>query len=126
MRTRTALAGVALLLTATLAACSGASAGQSSADTSSADVQVSASDMAFDRSEVTAPAGEAFTIGFTNNDSMPHNVAIYTDFSKATKLFEGAVTDKGTVVYEVAALDAGTYFFECSLHPGMRGSLVVE
>ena len=126
MRTGTALAGVALLLTAILAACSGASAGQPSVDASSADVQVSASDMAFDQPEVTAPAGEAFTIGFTNNDAMPHNVVIYTDSSKGTKLFEGAVTDKGAVVYDVPALDAGTYFFECSLHPGMTGSLVVE
>ena len=126
MRTRTALAGIALLLTASLAACSEASAGQPSADAASADVQVSASEMAFDQAEVTAPAGEAFTIGFTNNDAMPHNVVIYTDSSKGTKLFEGAVTDQGAVVYDVPALDAGTYFFECSLHPGMTGSLVVE
>lgn len=126
MRPRTALTGVALLLTATLAACSGAAAGRPSVDPSIADVQVSASEMAFDQAEVTAPAGEAFTIGFTNRDSMPHNVVIYTDASKATRLFEGAVTNQGAVVYEVPALEPGTYFFDCSLHPGMTGTLVVE
>ena len=126
MRTRTALAGVALLLTATLAACSGASAGQPSVDPSAADVKVTAAEMAFTETEVTAPAGEAFTIAFTNSDSMPHNIAIYTDSSKGTKLFDGEVINGGATVYDVPALEPGTYFFDCSLHPGMTGTLVVE
>ncbi|HET7686396.1 MAG TPA: cupredoxin domain-containing protein [Candidatus Limnocylindria bacterium] len=126
MRTRTAPAGVALLLTALLAACSGAAGGQPSVDPSTADVQLGASNMAFDQPELTASAGEAFTIGFTNDDSMPHNVAIYTDASKGTRLFEGEVTDRGSVIYEVPALAPGTYYFDCSLHPGMTGTLVVE
>jgi plastocyanin len=57
---------------------------------------------------------------------MPHNIAIYTDASKSEKLFEGEMVTNGTVVYDVPALDAGEYFTDCSLHPNMTATLVVE
>ncbi|HSI99888.1 MAG TPA: cupredoxin domain-containing protein, partial [Patescibacteria group bacterium] len=66
------------------------------------------------------------TIALVNEDAMPHNIAIYADSSKSEKLFEGETVTDGTVVYDLPALDAGEYFFDCSLHPNMTGTLVVE
>jgi plastocyanin len=57
---------------------------------------------------------------------MPHNIAIYADESKSEKIFEGELVTDGTIVYDIPALDAGEYFFDCSLHPTMTGTLVVE
>ena len=72
---------------------------------------------------MTAPAGKAFTIAFSNDDDgQPHNVAIHD--SSGTKMFEGdIVTGPKVVVYNVPALPAGTYQFSCSVHPSMTGTL---
>ena len=118
---------VAVALAAVLAACGTTAAdGGSDPDPADADVTVTAVDMAFDPGTVTVPGGEAFTIALVNEDAMPHNIAIYTDSSKSEKVFEGEMVTDGTVVYDLPALDAGEYFFDCSLHPNMTGTLVVE
>jgi plastocyanin len=123
--TRLLLAGVALA--AVLAACGTASGdpgpGVPPAD---ADVTITAKDMKFDSGSVTVPAGEPFTIFFRNQEGMPHNVAIYTDSSKSSKLFAGDLVSNTDVVYEVPALEPGTYFFDCELHPNMTGEMVAE
>ena len=118
---------LAVALVAVLAACGTTNAGGESDAPVTGDVTVTAADMAFDPSTVTVTAaGESFTIAFTNTDGMPHNIAIYTDDSKSEKLFEGEMVTDGSVVYMIPALDAGSYFFDCSLHPTMTGTLVVE
>ncbi len=116
----------AIALVSLLTACGSAAGGDPGVDPSTADVTVTSVDMAFDASSLTAPAGTAFTLALINEDSMPHNVAIYTDETKSEKLFEGELVTDATIVYEIPALDAGEYFFECSLHPDMTGALVVE
>lgn len=123
----TRLSLVAVTLAAVLAACGTTSAdGGSDPDPADTDVTVTAADMAFDPDTVTVAAGEAFTIAFVNEDAMPHNIAVYTDASKSEKVFEGEMVTGGSVVYDLPALDAGEYFFDCSLHPNMTGTLVVE
>ena len=118
---------IAVAMTAVLAACGATAAdGGDTVDPAIADVTVTAVDMAFDPGTATAPGGEAFTIALVNEDAMPHNIAIYTDSSKSEKLFEGEMVTDGTIVYDVPALDAGEYFIDCSLHPNMTGTLVVE
>ncbi len=75
---------------------------------------------------LAAPAGQAFTLDFDNQDAgIPHNVAIY-DGDAA--LFEGEViTGLKKASYEVEALDAGTYEFRCDVHPDqMKGAFIVE
>lgn len=111
-----------------LAACGTTVAddGGSTVDPADADVTVTAADMAFDPGTVTVAGGGTFTLALVNEDAMPHNIAIYADSSKTEKLFEGEMVTDGTVVYEISALDAGAYFFDCSLHPTMTGTLVVE
>jgi plastocyanin len=118
---------LAVALAAVLAACGSTTAGEQpeQPEQVEADVTVTSVDMAFDPGTVTAPAGEAFTLALVNRDSMPHNIAIYSDSSRSEKLFEGEMVTNGTLVYDIPALDAGEYFFDCSLHPNMTGTLVV-
>ena len=118
---------IAVAMAAVLAACGTTAAdGGSDPDPADADVTVTAVDMAFDPGTVTVAGGVAFTIALVNEDAMPHNIAIYTDSSKSQKLFEGEMVTDGTIVYDLPALDAGEYFFDCSLHPDMTGTLIVE
>lgn len=119
---------LATAVAALLAACGSTSAADDpSAPATDADATVTAVEMAFAPGTVTvATAGEAFSLELVNEDTMPHNVAIYIDESKAEKVFEGEMVTDGTIVYDIPALEAGTYFFDCSLHPNMTGTLVVE
>lgn len=112
--------------TAVLLAACGGSGANPSIDPADADVTVTAADLAFEPGTVAVAGGDAVTIAFVNEDTMPHNIAIYTDESRSQKLFEGAIVTDDTVVYDIPALDPGEYFFDCSLHPEMTGTLVVE
>jgi plastocyanin len=87
----------------------------------------SAQDLQFSAPCMVAVAGEAFTIHFTNNDSQPHNVAIYTDSSKGDEVMNGDIisTQGESLDYDVAAQDEGSYFFDCSVHAEMQGTLYV-
>ncbi len=92
-------------------------------------LKIAAKNVAFDTDCLAAPAGKAFTITFTNQDAgVPHNVAIYTDSSAATALFQGKlISGPDTITYQVSALDAGMYFFRCDVHPTqMTGTFVVK
>ena len=63
---------------------------------------------------------------FDNKDTIPHNVAIYTDSAATDALFTGDPDAGGTTNYDVKPLDAGTYFFRCDFHPTtMTGTFVV-
>jgi plastocyanin len=94
-----------------------------------------ASGSGFDVKCLAAPAGTAFTVDFTNNDTNVHNFAIYDSdpvANPAAKLLGGApsagdvVSGGGSITYNVDALKAGTYFFHCDVHPTtMTGQFVV-
>jgi plastocyanin len=91
-------------------------------------LQIGAKDVAFDRSCLAAPAGQALTIEFVNQDSLPHNVSIYTNSSATTALFTGPIqASPGTITYQVPTLPAGSYFFRCDVHPTqMTGRFLVR
>jgi len=127
---------VVIALVALMAACSspaastddgGGNAGGGTIAVTDGAVELSAADIAFDANVIQATAGEAFTITFTNNDTVPHNVSVYTE-EDGEEIVLGDVIDGGaTVEVEVPALDAGEYFFVCDIHPNeMTGSVVVE
>jgi plastocyanin len=82
---------------------------------------------AFDISAITAPAGEAFSIVFDNQDAdIPHNVAIHQGTAMGTEVFKGKIFNGvGTRTYSVPALTAGTYAFVCTVHSNMVGTLTV-
>jgi len=130
---RLALALGLLSLAALLAACSGATAADStpapvaSADSSSGSVVVVAKDISFVQPEITVPAGTAFELTLDNRDGAPHNVAIYTDSSASTKVSVGEIfSGPGQKTQSVPALTAGTYFFRCDVHQNMTGTIIAK
>ncbi len=103
-------------------------AGAPAASEAAGGVSISALNVAFEQTSVTAPAGKAFQITFDNKDAgTPHNVAIHKDNASGAEVFKGEiVTGPVTKTYDVPALDAGTYAFVCSVHPNMTGTLTVQ
>ena len=90
-------------------------------------VKVSAKEMAFDTSCIEVPADTAFKIEFNNQDSIPHDIGVYTDSGKSEELFRGDVVQgPKTVTYDVPALKAGEHYFECTIHPSMNGKIVAQ
>ena len=88
---------------------------------------ITAENLAFDTACIGLPADEPITIHFVNEDNQPHNLAIYTDSSKGTPLFQGEIIDPGeTIDYEIDPLEAGSNYFDCTVHPEMNGSVLVE
>jgi plastocyanin len=90
-------------------------------------VELTADDLAFSASVIEAPAGEAFTISFTNLEAQPHNVAVFTE-EGGDEIVKGEIIDEegGTDEIEVPALDPGEYYFVCEVHTNMEGTIVVE
>jgi plastocyanin len=128
-------------LTLTLVACSGAapewtplpSGADPPAACARADadgvIVISADELRFSAPCMVAPAGVGFTVRFTNEESEPHNVAIYADGSAATREFQGEGFNGPGVTkdYAVDALSAGEHFFRCDIHPeAMNGALYVR
>ena len=91
-------------------------------------LELTASGIAFDKADLTAPAGVPFQIKFTNNDAgIPHDVAIHKDSPAGEVVWQGAIfSGTDTRTYDVPALPAGTYGFSCTVHPNMTGTLTVK
>jgi plastocyanin len=95
-------------------------------------IKLMAKNTMFDAGCLAAPAGQAVTVDFDNEDPLPHNLAIYSADpmvdKNATTLFQGAlVTGPKMTTYSVPALSAGTYHFHCDVHPTqMYGAFVVK
>jgi hypothetical protein len=98
---------------------------------------VGAAGTGFDTDCLAAPASEAFTIDFDNQDAgVPHNVTIYAsqqDGSSFSDPLGGAggpsetITGPDTTTYDVDPLDPIVGFFQCDLHPTtMTGTFVVQ
>ena len=104
------------------------SPGASAAAGSSVTLQLTASGIAYDKTDLTAPANTPFSILFANNDAgIPHNVSIHAGSAGGTEVFKGEIfSGVGTRTYTVPALPAGTYAFVCSVHPNMTGTLTVK
>jgi plastocyanin len=116
-----------IALTIVVTACSSGSAGR--ADEPSIDpdaIRIAARDLAFSTDTLSAPPDTPFQIAFDNQESAPHNIAIYRDASTAEKLFgSDPFGGPAVVVYDVPALASGSYFFRCDVHPDMSGELLV-
>ncbi len=87
-----------------------------------------AQNIAYDKTELAAPANSPFQIQFDNQDaSIPHNVAIHEGSPTGAEVFKGEVfPGPAQKTYDVPALKAGAYAFVCSVHPNMNGTLTVQ
>jgi plastocyanin len=105
----------------------GGDGGGGTATVENGTVAISANELEFDVATIEATAGEAFTITFTNMESQPHNVAVYTAEGGDEIIVGEIITGpNATNEVQVPALDAGTYYFRCDVHPEMEGQLVVS
>ncbi len=108
---------------ASAAASAEASGGSGGA---TAGVKIVASGIQFTTTAVTAPAGQAFTLTFSNQDAgVPHNVDI-KDSSGATVYKTDIITGVTDKDFQAPALKAGSYTFVCDVHPNMTGTLTVK
>lgn len=111
----------------TLAACSAGSSGRTVEPSIDPDaLMITAKDLAFSTGALSAPADAPFQIAFDNQESAPHNVAIYRDSSATERIFGlDPFSGPAVVAYDVPALASGTYYFRCDVHPDMAGELNV-
>ena len=107
-----------------------ASATATAAGGNAVTIDLTAQNVAFDKSTITVPAGAQVTINFNNQDNgIPHNFAVYTDSSASQSIFVGqTITGPDTTTYTFTAPStAGTYFFRCDVHPTqMTGQFIVQ
>ena len=75
----------------------------------------------FDTDTLEAPAGEAFCIELTNNDTVDHDIGIEEIEFNGEDIGPGE-----SITYLIPAMEAGDYTFLCTIHPQtMVGDLVV-
>ena len=115
-----------------LVACGGGGGGggqgaQTPGQTVDAEQSIAAQNLEFNTDTLLVPAGSEFTLSFTNNESQPHNVAIYRE-EGGEEIFVGEVITgpDNTVEYTIPALEVGTYYFQCDVHPEMNGTVQAE
>lgn len=89
-------------------------------------IEIAAANIAFDKAALEAPADTPFEIKFSNDEAVPHNVAILTAPGSTEALFRGAIiTGPKETNYKVEALAAGNYPFQCDVHPNMAGTVTI-
>ena len=130
MRARPAVVVALLLSAGALSHASAATESPPACTPSGTALAIAAREKQFDKDCLAAPAGQAFTISFDNQDpAVPHNVSIYdTGIVGEKVLFKGdVIVGPSTTTYSVPAQTAGTYEFRCDPHDEtMLGTFVVS
>lgn len=80
-------------------------------------LQVNIKDFAFNKAEMTIPQG--ITVRWINADSVDHDV------TSSTGKFESPTLSNGDT-WEHTFNDLGTFEYFCSLHPAMKGKIIVK
>jgi plastocyanin len=123
------LAVLLVVLTLGLAACGGGdddggggggggAAGASSGECPSGSVQIKMADIKFDPETATAKVGQK--ICWTNEDSVDHDAVADSGADFKSELFGKGQTFTATVD------KPGTVKYECTVHPGMKGTITVK
>jgi plastocyanin len=87
---------------------------------------VVAKDLKFATSTIELPADKNVTVHLDNQESAPHNIAIYGDSGFSQKISVGEIVSSKKADQVVPAQKAGTYYFRCDVHPDMKGEVVVK
>ena len=116
--------GLAALAIVSVACSSGSASPTPPASIPADAITVVAKDLAFQPTEVAAPADQSFTLVLDNQEDVPHNIAI-KDATGAV-VFKGEIINKGQEVNAIPALTAGSYPFLCEVHPDMTGTITAS
>lgn len=95
----------------------------------SALINLVASNIRFNTSSITVPAGSDVTVNFENRDSgKQHNLAVYETYAAQNAIFKGqAITGPGNTTYTFTAPDKpGNYIFRDDSYPSMTGAFMVK
>jgi plastocyanin len=96
----------------------GSSGGSSSTPAASGNtVTIAMKNIQFSPKDVTVKVGQ--TVKWVNQDTVDHNVTANSGASFKSDLFGNGAS------YEWKADKAGTVQYECTVHPGMEGTLTV-
>ncbi len=127
-------AGILLGLALILVACS-SSAGSTKppagacvrTDASNA-VTITANNLQFSTACIEAVVGKKIVIQFTNQEAAPHDLVVYKDSTKKEELGRSAIVTgpNASTTLTLPPPLPGQYYFECSIHTAMNGSLVVR
>lgn len=102
----------------TTAAAPAATAPASSAPAAGAPATITITNYTFSPASLTVAPGTKITV--TNNDNVPHDV----DSADRTSFNTTPVTKGGTFTF-TAPMTPGSYGYFCSVHPNMKGMLIV-
>lgn len=84
-----------------------------------------AQNIKFDKTEFAVPSGEPFLLGLDNRDAVDHNISIYTE-QGGDQLYTFAPFT-GPAKREFPSgkegIPGGLYYFQCDVHPAMRGTV---
>jgi len=119
------IAGVVFALvhnssTPTPAASSSNGSTNNSSSASTTANSIGIANMMFTPSQITVKKGEAVT--WTNNDSVTHTVV--DDLSNVGGPASGDIAPGAT--YSFTFNKTGSFQYHCSIHPSMRGTIVVQ
>jgi plastocyanin len=126
--------GVLALVALLVAACSGSAvptkppAGACLKTDASNTVPIMANNLQFSTACIEAVVGKPIVIHFTNQEAVPHDIAIYRDSSKKEELGKSEIVTgpNATTTLTLAPPLPGQYYFDCTIHTSMNGSLVVQ
>ena len=105
----------------------GGEGGEGGGEAPAGDLTVVASGTAFDTDTLTLAAEGESSIHFVNEDTVPHNIAIYEDDSASAEIFVGElITDDETDYAVPGPGQPGEAYFQCDVHPTMSGSVTFE
>lgn len=101
------------------------------APSGAATLDVVAKDIAYDKLELTVPAGQPFVINFRNDDpaTVTHDIDLKSPDGSSVIVDHDTVPGGQSTQYSFDALEPGTYPFFCSIHPtvpSMNGTLTVQ
>jgi plastocyanin len=81
----------------------------------------------FDTDELYAPAGEITVVLDNRDGGMPHNIHFYEGTNARGKSIAETPLNNGPVEDPLELdLEPGEYYYQCDVHPNMKGILTVE